>query len=136
MPAKVPAEGTGVDINKLIPQGHRDFVDKTLADLGVPPLPDDEKRSEGVLGWLYSVARRHRAPPHLHRQTGVAADEPLDRCVARPDAPEPLPMPVQNIMVSEAHQRMNEIRPEAEIITELVSGFEEATRRLDEIAGR
>ena len=50
MPAKVPTEGTSVDINKLIPQAHRDFVDKTLADLGVPPLPEDEERSEGVLG--------------------------------------------------------------------------------------
>ncbi|MBV9514846.1 MAG: nitronate monooxygenase, partial [Mycobacteriaceae bacterium] len=59
MPAKVPTEGTAVDIDKLIPQGHRDFVTKTLADLGVPPLPDDGKRSEGVLGWLHSVARSH-----------------------------------------------------------------------------
>ena len=59
MPAKVPTEGTSVDINKLIPQTHRDFVDKTLADLGVPPLPEDEARSEGVLGWLHSVARSH-----------------------------------------------------------------------------
>src|SRR6478735_1512387 len=59
MPAKVPTEGTSVDINKLIPQSHRDFVDKTLADLGVPPLPEDEERSEGVLGWLHSVARSH-----------------------------------------------------------------------------
>jgi NAD(P)H-dependent flavin oxidoreductase YrpB (nitropropane dioxygenase family) len=59
MPAKVPTEGTSVDINKLIPQTHRDFVAKTLADLGVPPLPDDEEKSEGVLGWLHSVARSH-----------------------------------------------------------------------------
>ena len=59
MPAKVPTEGTAVDINKLIPQSHRDFVAKTLADLGVPPLPDDEERNEGVLGWLHSVARSH-----------------------------------------------------------------------------
>src|SRR5882724_10960828 len=59
MPAKVPTEGTSVDINKLIPQSHRDFVAKTLADLGVPPLPEDEARSEGVLGWLHSVARSH-----------------------------------------------------------------------------
>ena len=59
MPAKVPTEGTSVDINKLIPQSHRDFVAKTLADLGVPPLPEDEERSEGVLGWLHSVARSH-----------------------------------------------------------------------------
>ena len=59
MPAKVPTEGTSVDINKLIPQTHRDFVEKTLADLGVPPLADDEAKSEGVLGWLHSVARSH-----------------------------------------------------------------------------
>src|ERR1700712_910090 len=59
MPSKVPTEGTSVDINKLIPQTHREFVDKTLADLGVPPLPDDEAKSEGVLGWLHSVARSH-----------------------------------------------------------------------------
>ncbi len=69
------------------------------------------------------------------------------------DAPEPLPMPLQNILVSEAHQRMsestdptavampvgqivgrmNEIRPVADIIAELVAGFEDATKRLDEI---
>jgi len=59
MPAKVPTEGTAVDINNLIPQRHRDFIAKTLADLGVPPLPDDEERNEGVLGWLHSVARSH-----------------------------------------------------------------------------
>jgi NAD(P)H-dependent flavin oxidoreductase YrpB (nitropropane dioxygenase family) len=70
-------------------------------------------------------------------------------------APEPLPMPLQNVLVAEAHQRMslsqdpsavampvgqivgrmNEIRPVAEIIAELVSGFETATRRLDGIRG-
>ena len=59
MPAKVPTEGTSIDINELIPQTHRDFVDKTLADLGVPPLPEDRARSEGVLGWLHSIARSH-----------------------------------------------------------------------------
>ncbi len=59
MPAKVPTEGTAVDINNLIPQRHRDFIAKTLADLGVPLLPDDEERNEGVLGWLHSVARSH-----------------------------------------------------------------------------
>ena len=59
MPAKVPTEGSATDIDKLIPQSHRDFVAKTLADLGVPPLPDDEERSAGVLGWLHSVARSH-----------------------------------------------------------------------------
>ncbi len=68
-------------------------------------------------------------------------------------APDPLPMPLQNILVSEAHQRMsessdpttvampvgqivgrmNEIRPVADIIAELVSGFDQASKRLDDI---
>jgi NAD(P)H-dependent flavin oxidoreductase YrpB (nitropropane dioxygenase family) len=307
MPAKIPTEGTSVDINKLIPQTHRDFVAKTLADLGVPPLPEGEEKSEGVLGWLHSVARSHvevalkhpiklianalGSPPkdvidqvheagvpvaalagsakhaQRHAENGVdiviaqgheagghtgeiasmvLIPEVCDAMAAMdgrtpvlaaggigsgrqvaaalalgasgvwmgsafltaaeydlgvrhesgtsviqqallaatssdtvrrriytgkparllktkwteawdaPDAPEPLPMPLQNILVSEAHQRMNEstdpgtvampvgqivgrmneIRPVADIIAELVAGFEEATLRLDDIAGR
>ncbi|MGQ9406670.1 NAD(P)H-dependent flavin oxidoreductase [Mycolicibacterium gilvum] len=303
MPAKIPTEGTSVDINKLIPQTHREFVDKTLADLGVPPLPDDEAKSEGVLGWLHSVARSHvevalkhpiklianalGSPPKdvidqahaagvpvaalagsakhalRHVENGVdivvaqgheagghtgeigsvvlwpeivdavAGRAPVlaaggigtgrqvaaalalgaqgvwmgsafltsaeyDLGVRLPSgrsvvqeamlnatsadtvrrriytgkparllksrwtdawdadgAPEPLPMPLQNILVSEAHQRMsesadptavampvgqivgrmNEIRPVADIVAELVSGFEEASKRLDAIRG-
>jgi len=70
-------------------------------------------------------------------------------------APDPLPMPLQNILVSEAHQRMNEsgdptavampvgqivgrmneIRPVETIIAELVAEFEAATKRLDAIRG-
>jgi NAD(P)H-dependent flavin oxidoreductase YrpB (nitropropane dioxygenase family) len=57
MPAKIPAEGAAVDLNQLIPAGHREFVDRTLARLGVPPLPDGAKAADGVLGWLHSVAR-------------------------------------------------------------------------------
>jgi NAD(P)H-dependent flavin oxidoreductase YrpB (nitropropane dioxygenase family) len=301
MPAKVPTEGTSVDINKLIPQSHREFVDKTLADLGVPPLPDDEAKSEGVLGWLHSVARSHvevalkhpiklianalGSPPkdvidqahaagvpvaalagsakHARRHVdngvdivvaqgheagghtgeigsmvlwpeivdavgdsaavlaagGIGSGRQVAAALAlgaqgvwmgsafltsaeydlgvrgssgvsviqeamlaatsgdtvrrriytgKParllksrwteawdadGAPEPLPMPLQNILVSEAHQRMNdakdptavampvgqivgrmnEIRPVADIINELVTGFDEATKRLDGI---
>jgi NAD(P)H-dependent flavin oxidoreductase YrpB (nitropropane dioxygenase family) len=305
MPAKIPTEGTAVDINKLIPQTHRDFVEKTLADLGVPPLPDTQERFQGVLGWLHSVARSHvevalrhpiklianalGSPPkdvidqvhgsgvpvaalagsakhaQRHAENGVdiviaqgheagghtgeiasmvlvpeVCDAMAAMAVQTPvlaaggigsgrqvaaalalgasgvwmgsafltaaeydlgvrgasgtsviqeamlaatssdtvrrriytgkparllktkwteawdadDAPEPLPMPLQNILVSAAHQRMNEatdpgavampvgqivgrmneIRPVTEIIAELVSGFEDATRRLGGIA--
>ncbi len=304
MPAQVPVEGTAADIDKLIPQEHRDFVARTLTELGVAPLPDDRGRSEGVLGWLHSVARSHVEVALEHSITLIAnalgsppkdvidkahaagvpvaalagslrhaqrhVDNGVDIVVAQgyeagghtgeiasmvlvpeivdglaasghhtpvlaaggigtgrqvaaalalgasgvwmgsafltsaeydlgvrhesgvstiqqallsatssdtvrrriytgkparllksrwtdawdaPDAPEPLPMPLQNILVSEAHQRMNdstdpttvampvgqivgrmnEIRPVAEIIRELVSGFEAASRRLDRI---
>ncbi|BBU20844.1 NAD(P)H-dependent flavin oxidoreductase [Mycobacterium xenopi] len=299
MPAKIPTEGAAPDLDKLIPQAHREFVDKTAAALGVPPLPADEKGSAGVLGWLHSVARSHvevalnhpiklianalGSPPtdvieQAHQAgvpvaalAGTAAharrhvDNGVDIVVAQgyeagghtgeiasmvlvpevcdavrvpvlaaggigtgrqlaaalalgasgvwmgsaflgaaeydlgarhasgvsvvqqallaasssdtvrrriysgkparllksrwtdawdaPDAPEPLPMPLQNILVGEAHQRLNRsndpsvvampagqivgqlkrIRPVAEIIADLVSGFEAATRRLDGI---
>jgi NAD(P)H-dependent flavin oxidoreductase YrpB (nitropropane dioxygenase family) len=59
MPAKVPAEGTQLDLGQYIPDGHRDFVEQTLLRLGVPPLPADEEKRDGVLGWLHSVARAH-----------------------------------------------------------------------------
>ena len=59
MPAKVPAEGSQIDLGELIPAGHREFVDETLRRLGVPPLPADEDKRAGVLGWLHSVARAH-----------------------------------------------------------------------------
>lgn len=306
MPAKIPTEGTSFDIDKLIPQPHRDFVDETLRKLGVPPLPDDEARSEGTLGWLHSIARSHvevafkhpiklianalGSPPRdvieLAHQAGVPvaalagsakhalrhAENGVDIVIAQGheagghtgeigsvvlwpeicdaltaqgrdtavlaaggigtgrqvaaalalgasgvwmgsafltaeeydlgvrsgegpsviqqallaagssdtvrrriysgkparllksrwtdawdavDAPDPLPMPLQNVLVSEAHQRMsrsadptavampvgqivgrmNEIRPAADIIAELVAGFEAASRRLDDVRG-
>jgi NAD(P)H-dependent flavin oxidoreductase YrpB (nitropropane dioxygenase family) len=57
MPATIPAEGATIDLNELIPAEHRNFVEQTLTKLGVPPLPADARSSEGVLGWLHSVAR-------------------------------------------------------------------------------
>jgi len=57
MPATIPAEGAAIDLNQLIPDGHREFVQQVLVRLGVPPLPDDSEAADGVLGWLHSVAR-------------------------------------------------------------------------------
>jgi NAD(P)H-dependent flavin oxidoreductase YrpB (nitropropane dioxygenase family) len=68
------------------------------------------------------------------------------------DAPEPLPMPLQNLLVAEAHQRimlsnnpdvvsmpvgqivgrMNEIRPVADIMAELVRDYETAAARIND----
>ena len=38
------AEKTLEDLEKLIPQEHRDFMEKILADAGIPPLPDGERQ--------------------------------------------------------------------------------------------
>jgi NAD(P)H-dependent flavin oxidoreductase YrpB (nitropropane dioxygenase family) len=59
MPARGPAEGAAVDLSRLIPAAHQDFVEQTLVRLGVPPLPDGSAAGDGVLGWLHSVARQH-----------------------------------------------------------------------------
>ncbi len=60
MPAKIPTEGSKVDLDSMIPPEHRAFVERTLDDLGVPPLPEGGDRiNTGVLGWLHSVARSH-----------------------------------------------------------------------------
>lgn len=72
MPATVPTEGTPVDLDTLIPAGHRDFVERTLTELGVPPLPAEEKGRDGVLGWLHSVARSHVDVALTHRIALIA----------------------------------------------------------------
>ena len=53
------AAATTRDLNQLIPEGHKDFVEQTLLKLGVPPLPDGAQAADGVLGWLHSIARKH-----------------------------------------------------------------------------
>ncbi len=73
---------------------------------------------------------------------------------AEAEAPDALPMPLQNLLVADAHNRinasgdpdviampigqivgrMNEVRPVADVVAELVSGFEDAVRRLDDVA--
>src|SRR5205807_4584980 len=75
---------------------------------------------------------------------------------AQPDAPSPLPMPLQNILVGEAHQRinladdpevvsmpvgqivgrMNEIRPVAEIVASLLDEFEQTVDHLHVVSGK
>lgn len=70
-------------------------------------------------------------------------------------APAPLPMPLQNLLVADAHNRinasgdpdvismpigqivgrMNEVRPVAEVMADLVAEFQETVKKLDGIAG-
>lgn len=70
---------------------------------------------------------------------------------AEEGAPQPLPMPLQNLLVAEAHNRivasndpdvismpvgqivgrMNEVRPVADVMADLVAEFDETVKRLD-----
>lgn len=70
-------------------------------------------------------------------------------------APAPLPMPLQNLLVSDAHNRinasgdpdvismpvgqivgrMNDVRPVADVMADLVSEFQETVARLDKLRG-
>jgi NAD(P)H-dependent flavin oxidoreductase YrpB (nitropropane dioxygenase family) len=72
---------------------------------------------------------------------------------AAPGAPEPLPMPLQNILVSEAHARimrsagpevvampvgqivgrLNEVRPVAEVMAGLIGELDETLERLGKL---
>ncbi|HEY4333807.1 MAG TPA: nitronate monooxygenase, partial [Ilumatobacteraceae bacterium] len=64
----MPATSTGVDgsdpeqllaqIQAMIPDAHRRFVDELMDRFDVPPLPEGE-RVGGVLGWAEGVARAH-----------------------------------------------------------------------------
>ena len=80
MPMKVPTEGSSTDLKSFIPDEHISFVQRTLQQLGVPPLPEGEGR-EGVLGWLHSVARSHVDIALAHRPVLIAnalGSPPLD----------------------------------------------------------
>jgi len=85
MPARVPAEGAVKDLEELIPPGHKDFVARTLLELGVPPLPDGAPGGEGVIGWLHSVARKHVevALAHPARLIANALGPPPPDVIAR-----------------------------------------------------
>ena len=71
MPMKIPTEGAAVALKAMIPPEHVTFVERTLQQLGVPPLPEGEGR-EGVLGWLHSVARSHVDVALAHRPVLIA----------------------------------------------------------------
>ena len=58
MPSHVPTEGAATDLVKLIPPGHRDFVERTLLRLGVPPLGVDDLRYQHHAGDLPGMSAR------------------------------------------------------------------------------
>ena len=64
MPANYAGKGGDLDpdhmdeqLAAMIPQEHKDFIEKVLAEHNVPPLPEDEDAGSGLLGWTYEGAR-------------------------------------------------------------------------------
>ncbi|HWS38102.1 MAG TPA: nitronate monooxygenase family protein [Actinoplanes sp.] len=88
MPSTVPTEGLPEDLGAMVPSGHRDFVERTLLRLGVPPLSAAADRP-GVLGWLHSVARSH---------VEAALNHPI-RLIANALGPPPADV------IAQAHER-------------------------------
>src|SRR5438552_18554908 len=56
MPAS-SASGDLPQLEAMIPEAHRDFIEETLRKYDVPPLPDDAARVQGLLGWAHEKAR-------------------------------------------------------------------------------
>jgi NAD(P)H-dependent flavin oxidoreductase YrpB (nitropropane dioxygenase family) len=46
-----------LDLEKLVPDEHKRFLEQLLERYGVPPLPDDVPRTEGLFGWSDNMGR-------------------------------------------------------------------------------
>ncbi|MGW7368421.1 NAD(P)H-dependent flavin oxidoreductase [Streptomyces sp. NPDC054841] len=68
MPAKKVEGVTEAEVEAMIPEGHRRFVEETLAKHGVPALPEGEASGWRITGWMEQVARS---------QLDVAFDYPI-----------------------------------------------------------
>ncbi|HEY5165486.1 MAG TPA: nitronate monooxygenase, partial [Acidimicrobiia bacterium] len=64
MPASYAGSGGELDpdrmeeqLSDMIPQGHKDFIERVLDEYEVPPLGDDGDDRSGLLGWTHEGAR-------------------------------------------------------------------------------
>ncbi|MFF9794497.1 NAD(P)H-dependent flavin oxidoreductase [Streptomyces bacillaris] len=58
MPARKVEGVTEADVEAMIPDAHRGFVQELLARHGVPELPEGEASGWRITGWMEEVARR------------------------------------------------------------------------------
>ncbi|GAA3192299.1 MULTISPECIES: NAD(P)H-dependent flavin oxidoreductase [Streptomyces] len=68
MPARKVEGVTEAEVEAMIPDGHRDYVARILAEHDVPPLPEGEASGWRITGWMEEVARS---------QLDVAFDYPI-----------------------------------------------------------
>src|ERR687888_278419 len=58
----------GEQLKEMIPQQHRDWINKLLDEHGVPALPEDEQGEGGLLGWVHEKGRE---------QVQIALEHPI-----------------------------------------------------------
>jgi NAD(P)H-dependent flavin oxidoreductase YrpB (nitropropane dioxygenase family) len=92
----IPAKYEGMDemdpdkleaqIRGLVPPQHKEFALKILADHGVPEIPEDERRSNGMIGWtaahaagLIDVALRHPKVRLIANALGTPPPDVVER---------------------------------------------------------
>ncbi|UFQ19709.1 MULTISPECIES: NAD(P)H-dependent flavin oxidoreductase [Streptomyces] len=80
MPAKKVEGVTEADVEAMIPEGHRRFVEETLAEHGVPELAEGEASGWRITGWMEEVARN---------QLDVAFDYPISLLANALGSPPP-----------------------------------------------
>jgi NAD(P)H-dependent flavin oxidoreductase YrpB (nitropropane dioxygenase family) len=54
---EIDPEHLETDLQKMIPEGHRKYVEEVLDRHHVPKLPPDEEERSGLLGWTHEGAR-------------------------------------------------------------------------------
>jgi NAD(P)H-dependent flavin oxidoreductase YrpB (nitropropane dioxygenase family) len=67
------AEQLQADLQAMIPQEHRDFVQKLLADHGVPEIPEDEKMQE-LIGFGTAIAGPQAEIALSHEKVALLAN--------------------------------------------------------------
>ena len=92
----IPAKYEGMDemdpdkleaqIRALVPPQHKDFALKILADHGVPEIPEEERSSNGMIGWtaahaagLLTVALRHPNVKLIANALGTPPPDVVER---------------------------------------------------------
>ncbi|HYM14718.1 MAG TPA: nitronate monooxygenase family protein [Dehalococcoidia bacterium] len=121
MPASSVGEGAGaLDLEKMIPDAHRQFVEDTLRRFNVPPLPADVPAAAGLLAWTHDKART---------QVEVALAHPIRLLANALGAPPPDVIEKAHAhgvkvaaLVGNAHQAQQQVAAGTDII--VASGYE------------
>ena len=123
MPSSSVGREAGIDAGKLadmIPEEHRKFVDGLMERFELPPLPEDEPKPQGLLGWTQEGASSQADIALAHPITllvsalGTPPKEIVDKVHAKGA--------MMAALVGSAHQAEKQIAAGTDII--VASGYE------------